>query len=413
MKGGRGFVVLITVLLLVLFAIDNRQPKTFQWDATFAHNDRQPFGCYVLDSVLSQWMPGRYTAENITFYQLAQKKAGRPRGIVCVKEAFDLSETDWKYAKLLAQQGCNILLAGKSEGQHALPKDMKTSIGSGVFSLDNLKGYAKQGGNYKTIYWMGDSLRYRAEAYTYYPSVCLGVFYHWDKQRCEILANMGDPKIKRLELQPVALKMKYGKGSIILCSTPLIFTNYGILDRQNGRYICRMMTQLGNGPIVRMDELADEMASGGQLSVFSYLLTQEPLRWALYLTLLAVVLYMVFTARRRQRAIPVVEEPRNRSLEYAKLIGTLYYQRHDNTDLVRKKYLYFGDELRRTAHIDIDDPEHETDNCKLLAERTGMKQAETEGQLASIRMALADGRPMSNEAMQHCIDMMDNMMKNL
>ena len=64
---------------------------------------------------------------------------------------------------------------------------------------------------------------------------------------------------------------------------------------------------------------------------------------------------MIFTARRKQRAIPVIREPENKSLEFAELIGTLYYQKKDHADLVRKKYLYFAEELRREMQVDVEE----------------------------------------------------------
>lgn len=88
--------------------------------------------------------------------------------------------------------------------------------------------------------------------------------------------------------------------------------------------------------------------------------------------MLGVVLFMIFTARRRQRVIPIVEKPKNRSLEFIQLIGTLYYQRHDHADLVRKKFRFFAEEVRRNAGIDIGDVNQGDADCRALAEITGM-----------------------------------------
>ncbi len=38
-----------------------------------------------------------------------------------------------------------------------------------------------------------------------------------------------------------------------------------------------------------------------QQSPFRYFLAHEPLRWALYLTMITIILFMIFTAKRRQR----------------------------------------------------------------------------------------------------------------
>lgn len=118
-----------------------------------------------------------------------------------------------------------------------------------------------------------------------------------------------------LRYVPVAMTCPVGKGEVILVSTPLIFTNYGILDGNNSAYIFRLLSQMGEFPVVRTEGYVKETAETQQ-SPFRYLLSRQPLRWALYLTMIAILLFMIFTARRRQRVIPVIREPENKSRVY-------------------------------------------------------------------------------------------------
>ena len=50
----------MVVLFVLLFLLQMRLPKKFEWNATYYHADRQPFGCYVFDSVLTESMPKGY-----------------------------------------------------------------------------------------------------------------------------------------------------------------------------------------------------------------------------------------------------------------------------------------------------------------------------------------------------------------
>lgn len=86
-----------------------------------------------------------------------------------------------------------------------------------------------------------------------------------------------------------------------------------------------------------------------QQSPFRYLLAHQPLRWALYLTMITIILFMIFTAKRRQRAIPVIQEPANKSLEFTELIGTLYFQKKESCGSGPKEVFLFG---RRTSEGD-------------------------------------------------------------
>lgn len=141
--------------------------------------------------------------------------------------------------------------------------------------------------------------------------------------------------------------------------------------------------------------------------------TNEPLRWAIYLTLGGLLLFCMFYARRRQRVIPVVEEPANRSLEFVKLIGTLYHQKHINRDLLQKKYSYFGETLRRMTMIDVEDVESRKENIAQIAIRTGMPEAEVRMILDRVDRYLQGNDELKDAALRKAIDGMDMIINKL
>ena len=68
--------------------------------------------------------------------------------------------------------------------------------------------------------------------------------------------------------------------------------------------------------------------------------------------LLGFVLYLLFKGKRQQRIIPVIEKPKNTTIEFAQSISSLYYQERDATDMVRKKITYFLDQVRQRYYLD-------------------------------------------------------------
>jgi hypothetical protein len=106
------------------------------------------------------------------------------------------------------------------------------------------------------------------------------------------------------------------------------------------------MDRLKQHPVIRMESYVSGTAQT-ESSQFYVFLQRPPLRWALYLTVLSLLLFCIFTARRRQRVIPVVQKPQNMNLEFVKLIGSLYWQQHDNPGLLAKKLAYATEEIRR------------------------------------------------------------------
>ena len=64
------FIVFILMLLGVMFVVQYQMPKRFVWKQSYLHNDRQPFGCYVFDSVLASSMPKGYTVTRKTLWEM-------------------------------------------------------------------------------------------------------------------------------------------------------------------------------------------------------------------------------------------------------------------------------------------------------------------------------------------------------
>ena len=180
------------------------------------------------------------------------------------------------------------------------------------FSPMALKKYAASLLAKDSICWVGDSTVYSRRTFYFYPQFCSSYFW-MDSLRSEVLAQrVIDSNEFRYETEadslvtdslsciPVAMSYRHGKGEIILVSTPLLFTNYGMLDGGNGAYLLRLLSHMGDLPVLRTEGYMKETVQV-QKSPFRYFLSQPPLRWALYLTMIAILLFMIFTAKRRQR----------------------------------------------------------------------------------------------------------------
>ena len=148
-----------------------------------------------------------------------------------------------------------------------------------------------------------------------------------------------------------------------------------------------------------------------QQSPFRYFLAHEPLRWALYLTMITIILFMIFTAKRRQRVIPVIHEPANKSLEFTELIGTLYFQK--NADLVRKKFSYLAEELRREIQVDIEEVADDERSFHRIARKTGMDAGEITKFIREVRPVIYGGRVIDAEQMKVYIDKMNEIINHI
>lgn len=446
------------LVLFVLFCLlQVNLPKKFVWSPTFSHVDKQPLGCFVFDSVLTQSLPNGYHVTKKTFFQLDQEHAKEKISVLMVVDQQDLKQLDVKYLCNIARRGGKVMVVASSsfdDGRNAdtvvvdeLERTFKVKIEDGMyFSLRGILSGLKAHDNdmYDTIYWNNRETMYAAQSYRMFYNMVGGTLFVDSVPKVKRLAYtlstagydyrhdslyVGDftsfdtivdekERIERIDTfaikkVPTAVSVPYGKGEVIFVSSPLLFTNYGMLEVNTFVYIFRLMSYLADLPVYRTEAYVktDAMLVAEQ-SPFREFIKRPPLRWALYLALLGVVLFMIFTARRRQRVIPIMSKPANRSLEFIQLIGTLYYQRKDHVDLVRKKFKLFAEELRKTAGVDISDVNTDDREYLLLAEKTGMNSDRLKKVIRQIRLVLHSEGNISVEEMRSLIDAMDTIVRH-
>ena len=457
MKSSRNFLFAMLVLFVLFCLLQVNLPKKFVWSPTFSHVDKQPLGCFVFDSVLTQSLPNGYHVTKKTFFQLDQEHAKEKISVLMVVDQQNLKQLDVKYLCNIARRGGKVMVVASSsfdDGRNAdtvvvdeLERTFKVKIEDGIyFSLRGILSGLKAHDNdmYDTIYWNNRETMYAAQSYRMfynmvggtlfvdsvpkvkrlaytlstagydykYDSLYVGDFTRFDtivdkKERIERIDTFAIKKV------PTAVSVPYGKGEVIFVSSPLLFTNYGMLEGNTFVYIFRLMSYLADLPVYRTEAYVktDAMLVAEQ-SPFREFIKRPPLRWALYLALLGVVLFMIFTARRKQRVIPIMSKPANQSLEFIQLIGTLYYQRKDHVDLVRKKFKLFAEELRKTAGVDISDVNTDDREYQLLAEKTGMNCDRLKKVIRQIRLVLHSEGNISVEEMRSLIDAMDTIVRH-
>lgn len=457
MKSSRNFLFVMLVLFVLFCLLQVNLPKKFVWSPTFSHVDKQPLGCFVFDSVLTQSLPNGYHVTKKTFFQLDQEHAKEKISVLMVVDQQNLKQLDVKYLCNIARRGGKVMVVASSsldDGRNAdtvvvdeLERTFNVRIEDGMyFSLRGILAGLKAHDNdmYDTIYWNNRETMYAAQSYRMFYNMVGGTLFVDSVPKVKRLAYtlstagydyrhdslyVGDftrfdtivdekERIERIDTfaikkVPVAVSVPYGKGEVIFVSSPLLFTNYGMLEGNTFVYIFRLMSYLADLPVYRTEAYVktDAMLVAEQ-SPFREFIKRPPLRWALYLALLGVVLFMIFTARRRQRVIPIMSKPANRSLEFIQLIGTLYYQRKDHVNLVRKKFKLFAEELRKTAGVDISEVNTDDREYLLLAEKTGMNSDRLKKVIRQIRLVLHSEGNISVEEMRSLIDAMDTIVRH-
>ena len=148
---------------------------------------------------------------------------------------------------------------------------------------------------------------------------------------------------------PNFIKTSFGKGNFYIHSTPQAFTNYYVLG-DNKDYVSNVFSYLKDQHLYW-----DNYKKSGRVVIDSpmrFVLNQAALKWVYYLTVITLILFVIFRAKREQRIIPVIEPNQNASVEFTRTVGSLYFQNKDYSDLVQKKLTYFLAYIRNHFYLE-------------------------------------------------------------
>lgn len=420
----RKFLIAIVALLLLVFLFEYRMPRHFRWEPTFAHRDPQPFGCMVFDSVLAASMPQGYTVTRQTLWQMQHDSTfmAARHGIVVLLGDNSLGATVRKQVFKMAAAGNTVLVATSSyEFEDTLGVSIRWG---GHFSTKLIATNSLKRGQL----WRLPATSRQDTCLTVFTQLVTKMFQTYTVEEADSIHSPTKPHttlagFKEYEedaLNYIAATFPVGDGELILLTAPLLMTNYGMLDDDIRVVITHLMSRMRHLPVVRTEAYLSGTAQTEE-SPFYVLLQRPPLRWALYLTLLTILLLMIFTARRRQRVIPVVTPPRNGNLEFVKLVGTNLWQEGDHRGLVTNKLLYTAEEIRRLTGIDILDGREEqaprrsrnSEEITHLSRLTGIPADELRVTLDNIVEATSGRHVVDEHEMKALIDRMNALLSSL
>ena len=418
MKLNKWYVFGIIIASVIIFFLQMQLPQRYDWTATFDSKDRNPFGCYVMDSVFKQMMPKGYRVEDSTLYQLSQTPGARH--VLIVANYLPITDRDTAAIRKIAEKGGKIMIAGyvyDSDVDSLLFSFLGASVkGYDGFSLKGLKQQIESEASY-----MYDTIRWVAPPYSQCDYRVYRMLRHAYVDTCghhagwtslaQSTSKAWDDRLKYEQVTDVvAVKRKFGNGEVILVSMPLLFTNYMVLDKGASGLVFRLMNEMADRPVVRLHSTAERDRSeqlANDEGLFRSLLKSPPLQWALYFTMLVILLFFIFTARRRQRVIPFIEPPKNNTLEFVQLIGTLYFQRKDHAGLVKTKFAYFADVVRRHTGVDVFDVGDSDHTFRILSSRCGQTYEEVAQTIKELRFIYANENNISVNDMKKMIDKMN------
>lgn len=189
------------------------------------------------------------------------------------------------------------------------------------------------------------------------------------------------------------LRVKHGKGEFYFHSTPLVFTNYYLLNDTAMRHCRSALAYFGDGKVY-WDEDNRNYDTGGlsrnrnespqkpSEGPLEFILSEPSLRTAWYLLMAAVILYLFFGAKRKQRIIANEEKLDNTSIEYAQVLSQMFMKQRDHRKLVMMKMELFKAQIRDRYNVRL--PLKKEEETELLFSEIGNKSGIKPSHIRSI-----------------------------
>ena len=327
-------IILAAVLVLFTF-LELGKTEVVSWNKNYDIKEKSPFGLYVFSKEAPALFQNKIEKVNTSPYEYYQQKRGKHNILLIQPE---LDKESWKKILKQAEEGANVLMF--SETLDFLPILDSLDISTYRIDFENFE----ETDDKVTLYFTDTKLESDSIVIDKLPNDLAIDSIRNGSQVLGYAASNG------VMAGANFIKVKHGKGNLYLHTEPLVLTNDYLLQKENVSYITDLLSYLpDNVPTVWF--VKKDMAGVSQ-SEMRFILSNPPLKYAWWLFLAGIALFIFFNAKRRQRIIPIIPPKQNKSVEFVKSIGNLYLNEGDSRDMMVKKAQYFLHRVRMELLID-------------------------------------------------------------
>ncbi len=393
MKEYRGFIVVFIILLTLYIITEVNKPKPIDWTVTLSRQDKIPYGGFILFNRLGDLFPAStiHSYRTPITHQVGDALISNTAYVIIGAE-FNPSHSD--ITKMLAYiRTGNSVFISTDQFQDAFLD---------TFHLSVKRRYAYFTRDSTSTNFVNPFLRSPVN-YTFLRST---IDQYFSRVNSATTTMLGMNNHQETDF----IQMKFGSGSLFLHTNPVCFSNYFLLHGTNAAYAAKALSYIPRGVNhIYWDEYY-KSGRAGAATPLRYFLSQTYLRWALRLSLIALVLYVIFQSRRRQRIIPVIEPLKNASLDFVKTVSGVYFNAKDNLGIAEKKISFLLEFIRQrfnlpTQVVDEDFFAH-------LGRKSGVAETEI-AELAHVINRVQKGYPVSDRFLLHLSNTIDNFYKQL
>ena len=335
-------IFIIIMVIMALFEVNKKEVT--DWRKNFDVNKKSPFGLFVFNKEAKDLFKNNLTKIDVAPYDYYTEKEKKPHNILIVESEID--QESWSKILDEVSKGSDAMIIA-----NRLPKNISDTIGfyGSKISYEDQNVLKLTDKKYQNDFIKLDK----------FPS---GRGFSYIKPNVQVLGKTVE---ENNDDQANFIKTPFGEGTIYVHCEPLFLTNYYLLQSGNVKYAQSVFSYLNDRETLWFVESNTKESS----SLLRFILSNPALKYAWWVFLGGLILFIFFNVKRKQRIVPIIEPLKNTSAEFVKSIGNLYMQEGDFHDMMAKKAQYFLNKVRIDLLIDTQNLDDEF--AKKLQLKTG------------------------------------------
>ncbi len=328
--------VVVAVLLLLLYIIAQvNKPKPLDWNVTLSKGDKNPYGAYILynqlknlfpDASINSYREPMYTKLHETHYTNA--------AYIALSPDIATDTLDDAAACKFVESGNYIFISAFN-----ISKKLRDTLG-----IKLAKTFTINTKDTISVNFVSPSLK---SVKNYSSSKAILNEYFDSIKRPDSTIVLGVTSKGR----PNFIRVNCGDGAFFVHAAPLCFSNYFILKDGNNAYTSKALSYIpSNVSTIIWDEYY-KLGRSGATTPLRFFLNNSFLCWALWLSIIGLLLYVLFNIKRKQRIIPIITPLQNATLDYIKTIAGVYFGQKDNKAIAQKKLQYWQSFVRQHFYL--------------------------------------------------------------
>jgi hypothetical protein len=342
-----------------------KQPKLPSLRESFSNKDKNPFGGNIAYRQVQALYPSNTIRDmKQPFSKTWQDISDTASLYICIAPGLFVNEEEADAMLQYVEEGNDLFISAGYIDEILLDKiGCKTKL-----SFSDRFGFTALTSTSTRSLVEPDSAR----DYFYYPFN--NHFTKMDTSRTRIVGLNDD-------FQPNSLVYFYGNGKIYLHCDPRAFSNYFLLKNNNYQYMQQSLAFTSSFPQhIYWDDYYNKINrrrnSRDNLTGFSEILKHPPLKYAFWIALAALLLYVLFGGKRLQRIIELRKPNENTTVTFTETIGRLYLQKKDNKNISDKMITYFNETIRNKYFLNTN--QVNDDFITTLSRKSGVAREKVE-----------------------------------